>query len=61
VAAHVEVILRMYAACLEGATDADIHAIKQSMEKEPPRAPHFWILELQFPLQMQVQIASHRS
>ena len=31
----VEVMLRMYAAWLEGATDADIHAIKKSMEKKP--------------------------
>ena len=31
----VEVMLRMYAAWLEGTTDADIHAIKQSMEKRP--------------------------
>jgi hypothetical protein len=31
----VEVMLRMYAAWLEGATDADIHAIKQAMEKTP--------------------------
>jgi hypothetical protein len=29
----VEVMLRMYAAWLEGSTDADIHAIKKSMEK----------------------------
>jgi integrase len=31
----VEVMLRMYAAWLDGATDADIHAIKQAMEKRP--------------------------
>ena len=31
----VEVMLRMYAAWLEGATEADIHAIKQAMEKRP--------------------------
>ncbi len=31
----VEVMLRMYAAWLEGATDADIHAIKKAMEKRP--------------------------
>jgi hypothetical protein len=31
----VEVMLRMYAAWLEGATDSDIHAIKQAMEKRP--------------------------
>src|SRR5271157_4629276 len=31
----VEVMLRTYAAWLEGATDADIHAIKQAMEKRP--------------------------
>ena len=31
----VEVMLRMYAAWLEGATDDDIHAIRQSMEKRP--------------------------
>jgi hypothetical protein len=29
----VEVMLRMYAAWLEGATEADIHAIKKAMEK----------------------------
>jgi hypothetical protein len=28
-------MLCMYAACLEGATEADIHAIKQAMEKRP--------------------------
>jgi hypothetical protein len=28
-------MLRMYAAWLDGATDADIHAIKQAMEKRP--------------------------
>jgi hypothetical protein len=31
----VEVMLRMYAAWLDGATDTDIHAIKQAMEKRP--------------------------
>lgn len=31
----VEVMLRMYAACLEGATEAHIHAIKKAMEKRP--------------------------
>jgi hypothetical protein len=31
----VEVILRMYAAWLEGATESDTHAIKQAMEKRP--------------------------
>ncbi len=31
----VEVMLRMYAAWLEGATDFDIHAIKQAMERSP--------------------------
>src|ERR1700679_2869244 len=31
----VEVMLRMYAAWLEGATEADIHAIKRSMETRP--------------------------
>ena len=31
----VEVMLRMYAAWLDGATDSDIHAIKQAMEKTP--------------------------
>jgi hypothetical protein len=31
----VEVMLRMYAAWLEGATEADIHAIKKAMEKTP--------------------------
>ena len=34
----VEVMLRMYAAWLEGATDSDIHAIKQAMEKKTCRA-----------------------
>jgi hypothetical protein len=31
----VEVMLRMYAAWLEGATESDIHAIKQAMEGRP--------------------------
>ena len=31
----VEVMLRMYAAWLEGATEVDIHAIKHAMEKRP--------------------------
>jgi hypothetical protein len=31
----VEVMLRMYAAWLDGATDADIHAIKKAMERTP--------------------------
>jgi len=31
----VEVMLRMYAAWLEGATESDIHAIKNAMEKRP--------------------------
>jgi hypothetical protein len=31
----VEVMLRMYAAWLEGATDSDIHAIKEAMERRP--------------------------
>jgi hypothetical protein len=31
----VEVMLRIYAAWLEGATDSDIHAIKQAMGKRP--------------------------
>ena len=31
----VKVMLRMYAAWLEGATESDIHAIKQAMEKLP--------------------------
>jgi hypothetical protein len=31
----VEVMLRMYASWLDGATDSDIHAIKQAMEKRP--------------------------
>lgn len=31
----VEVMLRMYAACLDGATESDIHAIKQAMERRP--------------------------
>jgi integrase len=31
----VEVMLRMYAAWLEGATESDIHAIKQAMETRP--------------------------
>ncbi len=35
----VEVMLRMYAAWLEGATDSDIHAIKQAMQIRPVRMP----------------------
>ncbi len=31
----VEVMLRMYASWLDGATDSDIHAIKQAMERRP--------------------------
>jgi hypothetical protein len=31
----VEVMLRMYAAWLDGATDSDIHAIQQAIEKRP--------------------------
>jgi len=31
----VEVMLGMYAAWLEGGTDSDIHAIKQTMERRP--------------------------
>ena len=31
----VEVMLRMYAAWLDGATEADNHAIKQAMERRP--------------------------
>jgi len=31
----VEVMLRMYAAWLEGSTEADIHAIKEAMERRP--------------------------
>jgi hypothetical protein len=31
----VEVMLRMYAAWLEGATESDIQTIKQAMEKTP--------------------------
>ena len=34
----VEVMLRMYAAWIEGATDSDIHAIKQAMQIRPVRA-----------------------
>src|ERR1700682_4112864 len=37
----VEVMLRMYAAWLEGATAADIQAIKQAMEKRPPAGAVF--------------------
>ncbi len=33
----VEVMLRMYASWFEGATEADIDAIKQAMEGRPPR------------------------
>jgi hypothetical protein len=32
----VEVMLRMYAGWLEGATESDIHAIKNAMEKRSP-------------------------
>jgi hypothetical protein len=38
----VEVMLRMYAAWLEGATDADIHAIKKAMEKTPVARAEFF-------------------
>ena len=38
----VEVMLRMYAASLEGATDADIHAIKKSMGKKPDARAEFF-------------------
>lgn len=31
----VEVMLRMYAAWLDGATDSDIHAIRQALERRP--------------------------
>src|SRR5271168_2183330 len=31
----VEVMLRMYAAWLDGATESDVHAIKQAMEGTP--------------------------
>ena len=31
----VEVMLRMYAAWLDGAADSDIHAIQQAIEKRP--------------------------
>jgi integrase len=37
----VDVMLPMYAAWLEGATEADIHSIKKAMEKDPLRALHF--------------------
>jgi hypothetical protein len=47
----------MYAAWLDGATDADIHAIKQAMEKDPPRAAQLPVNALQFPLCMQRRIA----
>jgi len=53
----VEVMLSMYAAWLDGATDADIHAIKQAMEKDPPRAAQLPVNALQFPLCMQRRIA----
>ena len=38
----VEVMLRMYAAWLEGATEADIHAIKRAMEKTPVARAEFF-------------------
>jgi hypothetical protein len=42
-------MLRMYAPWLDGATAADIQAIKQAMEKKDPlRALQFSILALQF-------------
>ena len=47
---RIEVMLRMYAAWLDGATEADIHAIKKRWKKDPMRALHFWILALQYPL-----------
>jgi hypothetical protein len=34
----VEVMLRMYAAWLEGATAADIQAIKQALERTPQKS-----------------------
>jgi integrase len=37
----VEVMLRMYAAWLEGATESDIHAIKQAMERRPRSVQKF--------------------
>jgi hypothetical protein len=37
----VEVMLRMYAAWLDGATEVDIHAIKQAMEKRPATRAEF--------------------
>ena len=37
----VEVMLRMYAAWLEGATESDIHAIKNAMEKRPSARSSF--------------------
>ncbi len=37
----VEVMLRMYAAWLDGATETDIHAIKQAMEKRPAACAAF--------------------
>jgi hypothetical protein len=45
----VEVMLRMYAAWLEGATESDIHAIKRAMEKRPAARSVFLILVLRFP------------
>ena len=39
----VEVMLRMYAAWLEGATDGDIQAIKQAMEKRPDARAAFFL------------------
>jgi hypothetical protein len=53
----VEVMLRMYAAWLDDATEADIQAIKQAMKKDQQRASPFPILEPQVPLQIQRKIA----
>jgi len=44
----VEVMLRMYAAWLEGATDSDIRAIKHAMEKDRCCVQGFSILVVQF-------------
>jgi hypothetical protein len=52
----VEAMLPMYAAWLEGATEADICAIKHAWN-EDPRASQFPIKALRLPPQMQRQIA----
>ena len=46
----VEVMLRMYPAWLDGATEADIHAINRLWKQDLPRATQFPINVPRFPL-----------